>query len=459
MQIRHAMAATVLIATLMALPAAAQIPEIKSAIPNYDQNTLTISGVRFGAQPTVQLGSFTLEVMRASAQLIVARLPYELISTPGSYQLTVTRASGQSPKFEVTLGAVGPQGYAGPPGEPGPPGPMGPEGPPGPPGPAGPPGPPGEAPPPPPLLKQFVGFFGENPCPLADPNCALDPLRLLSFLSFGFKVTRQASATDPRDGTVVWSEMRFVTRDAGVLPQLTKALFDQGQYAPGGRQFDWIILAPPEVRDQGLRWQFTTEGTRSGSSQVTSVAPLPGNLTAFTLSVIRTGDSTPPVLLCVTSQDATCPSGRLAPGWPNDPRPPVAFLDGIRGQTVPLVDYGLSGRRVASETGTGGGSLPAPSFTSFMVKKAVDGISGRLYAAILNGANLGTVTIALSSNGIETDGTTYTLYDAWVADIEYSAEDNGIPPTETVAFGFSKICVAFPGVPAACWDVVTKTGS
>jgi type VI protein secretion system component Hcp len=94
-----------------------------------------------------------------------------------------------------------------------------------------------------------------------------------------------------------------------------------------------------------------------------------------------------------------------------------------------------------------------------MVKKAVDGISGHLWDAIVGDANLGTVTIALSSGGVGPDGATYTLYDARVADIEYAAEDNGIPPTETVAFRFSKICVAFPGVPAACWDVVTNTGS
>ena len=454
MQIRHVMAATVLIATLMALPAAAQVPEIKSAIPNYDQNTVTITGLRFGTQPTVVLGNFTLEVLTASAQLIVARMPFELVSAPGSYQLTVARAGAQSPKFEITLGSVGPQGYAGPPGEAGPPGPMGPEGPP---GPAGPPGPPGGEPPPPPLLTQFIGRFQET-CPLNDPDCNLNPVDLVSFLSFGFKVTRHSNNPSSPDGVVVWSEMKFVTRDAGVLPQLTKALFDQGQYAPGGREFDRIILAPPGARNQGLQWQFTREGTLLGSSRVTTVAPLPGNLTAFTLDVVPTAGSTPPVVLCVTSQDDTCPTGRLAPGWPNDPRGVVAFLDGIRGQTVPLVDYGLTGRR-ASGTGTTGGGAGSPSFTSLMVKKAVDGISGRLYAAILNGANLGTVTIALSSRGMEADGATYTLYDARVAEIEYAAEDNGIPPTETVSLGFSKICVAFPGVLPACWDAVTRTGS
>ena len=115
---------------------------------------LFITGTDFGVAkpPKVTLAGGELAVSSHSQTTIVAALPAGL--PPASYELVVVSFrkaddNGKAASFDVTIGAVGPQGppgpagATGPQGSPGPVGATGPEGPAGPPGPTGPQGPQG----------------------------------------------------------------------------------------------------------------------------------------------------------------------------------------------------------------------------------------------------------------------------------------------------------------------------
>ena len=104
-----------------------------------DASYLYISGVNFGARPSVFLSGMPLSrVVNAQRTQIIASLPSV---AAGSYLLHVSRGNAphQNFSFSVAIGAIGP------PGEPGPTGPTGLTGAPGDPGPAGPAGPAGAA--------------------------------------------------------------------------------------------------------------------------------------------------------------------------------------------------------------------------------------------------------------------------------------------------------------------------
>lgn len=146
---RHAMTICSLgLAALLALaaPAVGQTPlEVLEVFVDLDEEVLHVVGRNFGSSPTVRLGNEDLEVLEASEHVLTAALPP---LPPGTYRLEARRGPGNgAPKydeFEVTLGAIGPEGSQGPQGDPGPQGPPGPQGDPGSAGPQGPPGPQGE---------------------------------------------------------------------------------------------------------------------------------------------------------------------------------------------------------------------------------------------------------------------------------------------------------------------------
>ena len=154
---------------------------------------LFITGMDFGVgkTPKVTLAGGELAVSSHSQTTIVAALPAGL--PPASYELVVVSFrkaddNGKAASFDVTIGAVGPQGPAGPAGATGPQGPpgtagatgpqgpAGPEGAAGPQGPAGPPGPTGPQGPAggstPPKLKTIqVGGTHQLLCASLDPTC------------------------------------------------------------------------------------------------------------------------------------------------------------------------------------------------------------------------------------------------------------------------------------------------
>ena len=127
-------------------------PVILSGTINYVSNQLTLTGAGFEPskkQPVVQFNGNPLTLVSASDAQIVAQLPAVVV--PGTFDVTITPSGCGNIDFNMTYGAVGPQGPMGIPGAngaPGPAGPLGPQGLMGNPGPAGPAGPTGSAGPP-----------------------------------------------------------------------------------------------------------------------------------------------------------------------------------------------------------------------------------------------------------------------------------------------------------------------
>src|SRR5579864_8440891 len=132
--------------SISALAATQPSPIINSAVVTYTNNTLTISGSNFGSSPVVILSTMALTVQSSSVTQILAAFPSAAPPSsfaPGSYSLTVNFSNGKSAAFNVTLGAIGPQGPVGATGPSGPIGPAGSQGPIGPQGPQGATGPQG----------------------------------------------------------------------------------------------------------------------------------------------------------------------------------------------------------------------------------------------------------------------------------------------------------------------------
>jgi hypothetical protein len=100
------------------------VPLIEKAVVNSTAGTVTIEGSGFATskKPTVFLGGVQLTVTSFSATTIVASTA--AVTTPGSY-LLVVNDDVLPGLFEVTLGAVGPQGAMGLQGPIGPAGPAG----------------------------------------------------------------------------------------------------------------------------------------------------------------------------------------------------------------------------------------------------------------------------------------------------------------------------------------------
>jgi hypothetical protein len=133
--------ASLLLLASLAVPAPADdhVAPVVVTSASSDGATLTIRGSGFGhGAPLVTLGGVPLVVLSNSREEIQAALPDG--TEPGSFQLLVARSPHRGPFgfFDVTIGAVGPEGDRGPKGDRGPSGDPGPQGPPGPPGPPGP---------------------------------------------------------------------------------------------------------------------------------------------------------------------------------------------------------------------------------------------------------------------------------------------------------------------------------
>lgn len=141
---RFALAVLVLIAPCLYGATTPASPVIDKGTINYGTNQLMLSGSGFEpskGSPTVAFNATQLTVVSASDTQIVATLPASLV--PGTFNITVTTKAGAKVAFDMTYGAVGPQGLAGPAGAQGSQGPQGVSGPTGPTGPTGPQGPKG----------------------------------------------------------------------------------------------------------------------------------------------------------------------------------------------------------------------------------------------------------------------------------------------------------------------------
>src|SRR5438874_7015775 len=86
---------------------------VKTVTVDFTTNSITIKGENFGTvAPTVKIAGnqLVVESFESATQTIVAFLPGVLSS--GTYLLTVSTgsSSNQTSEFDITIGAVGPQG-------------------------------------------------------------------------------------------------------------------------------------------------------------------------------------------------------------------------------------------------------------------------------------------------------------------------------------------------------------
>jgi hypothetical protein len=137
-------------ALLVAMPAqAAPPPSVKQvSVTNvevdYSSGEMFVFGHNFGTgEVTVTIAEIPVRVQKHLETVLTVTVPRPILNTPGSYRLTVAtgKGAGRSDAFDVTIGAVGPQGPKGDPGPVGPRGPRGSVGPQGPKGDTGPAGP------------------------------------------------------------------------------------------------------------------------------------------------------------------------------------------------------------------------------------------------------------------------------------------------------------------------------
>jgi|HubBroStandDraft_1064217.scaffolds.fasta_scaffold279573_1 hypothetical protein len=117
------------------------IPVVNGVTISYNSNEVTVNGSGFlpaKSAPTVLFNNTKLTLVSDTNTKIVAHLPASV--TAGTFNLTVTNSESNKFTFDVTYGAIGPEGQAGPAGATGAQGSPGPSGPAGPAGPQGSPG-------------------------------------------------------------------------------------------------------------------------------------------------------------------------------------------------------------------------------------------------------------------------------------------------------------------------------
>jgi Collagen triple helix repeat (20 copies)/IPT/TIG domain len=132
--------------TLCSGIATASTPLVNNSSIDYVAQRITVNGSGFnpkGVAPTVLFNNVAITPVSFSDSQIVAPVPNG--TAAGSYRLRITNSQGNVYEFDVTYGAVGPQGSIGPQGSTGATGPAGPTGATGPQGPQGPAGPTGPA--------------------------------------------------------------------------------------------------------------------------------------------------------------------------------------------------------------------------------------------------------------------------------------------------------------------------
>jgi hypothetical protein len=280
------------------------------------------------------------------------------------------------------------------------------------------------------------------------------------FSSFRFKVSRTFTPSAPDAiGPIVWSDLAFT--GTGGDPALLQRLFAVSARigAEKALEVEAIKLVPIDgdpLRDNGLMFKAVTpSGFATTPFDVSSVSPTTSGAAQFTLTgELPLGKSILDLWPCLPGAPqgggSECPVGAL-PAWRPDPRPAVASIELESGAGAPLLFYSVASQ---PQPGPGGGGPGPLQLTAFRFTKTVDGtLSRALWNALHDATNLGAVMIRASG------GVTYILANTHVTELEYVAEQlGGVPPTEHIALGFTKICIA-SDQKQTCFDVVTNTGS
>lgn len=261
---------------------------VLNASADMSNGQLTIEGTNFPDHFQVVLNHQELTLVSANATTIVAMLPATVLSTPGSYFLTIDRdGQGQErhdrerhsevASFIVTIGAVGPQGPEGEAGPQGAPGLQGSVGPQGPQGDQGPQGPAGVTTPPTVFGATFAG--GVAQAATSAPGTQLAQLSLPSgdyeihAVVTGTLSTNDTLSCELRAVSVSASKSSPATIAAGqvILTSATSLPLLAAYSAPSGSTSTVDMLCSTENSDEGgIYATLIAEPVTIGSSQTFS---------------------------------------------------------------------------------------------------------------------------------------------------------------------------------------------
>jgi type VI protein secretion system component Hcp len=106
----------------------------------------------------------------------------------------------------------------------------------------------------------------------------------------------------------------------------------------------------------------------------------------------------------------------------------------------PALSWTFAASEAVSGTGGTGGGAGKPVLSTLNVTKRADSCSPRLFADVVTGRRVNSVTIVQENNRSETF--TVTLSDVFITNYQIGGDQSGELPTEQVSFGFEKICLA-----------------
>lgn len=124
----------------------------------------------------------------------------------------------------------------------------------------------------------------------------------------------------------------------------------------------------------------------------------------------------------------------------------VVTVDGLNCSTslgtgiFPALAWSFGATDSFSTGGTGSGGLAGKVVVSSLnVSKRADSCSPRLFADVVTGRHIKTVTIVQENT--RSDAFTVTLSDVVVSSYQLGGTESTELPTEQIAFGFSRICL------------------
>jgi type VI secretion system Hcp family effector len=325
-------------------------PVIISASADVEAEHLTIRGLYFGrSAPHVRLAGEELTVLSSSPFEILAALPAGI--EPGSYLLTVSQRfrPNRSVTFDVTVGAVGPQGPGGPQGPEGPPGLPGPQGLQGLPGPEGARGPVG------PKGLSWRGAWGEAIQYKVD--------EAVSHEGSAWIAKKESVGVTPADGDV-WSLLAARGLQGVDGPQ--------GPIGPVGPQ--GVVGPPGTIGPQGLQGAVGPAGAQGpagpqgppGAGGSVPQDPIPANLDMFLRVDGLQGDSV------IKGHE----------GWSDV----AGYQHAVRMPTSP-------------GSGGGGGAAGRPEHDDLVVLKATDGSSSGLSQKATKGEVIASIELEVCRRG------------------------------------------------------------
>ena len=139
-------------------------------------------------------------------------------------------------------------------------------------------------------------------------------------------------------------------------------------------------------------------------------------------------------------------------------------VDGLNCSTTlgtgafPALAWSFNATDALSTGGTGGGgSASKTTVSSLTVSKRADNCSPLLFADVVSGRHIKTVTIVQENNRNEVF--TVTLSNAIISNYQLGGDQSSSLPTEQIAFSFSKICLAdSQSGTKACYNSQTGAG-